>query len=355
MGFRFADPSAFQYFFLILAYVLLLIWSHRANLKDLKIGFHPRAWEWSAQSRIPSRQRWTTLFHLLALTLMILALGRPQSGESQQKAKSEGVEVVVAIDVSTSMLAEDSKPSRLELTKREVNRLLDMLSGDKVGLVAFAGSAVTLSPLTPDKNSLKMFIDSLTPEAVSTQGTSFAKALREAHQLLMRGGLSSDETTAVTKVVVLISDGEDFDKGAQDEAQNLKKDGVRIFSLLVGTEKGAPIPMRDGRGTLLGYKKDNANQVVMSQATGKTLQLMASLTGGEFGALTFGGNGIPLLKQNLDKLEKAQFESLDLVQYNEIYQYFLLPAFALALVPFLISRRRKQGRLWKGRFEVKLR
>lgn len=354
MGFRFADPSYLHLLYMIPAYIILIWWNAKANARNRNKAFHPKAWKWSTQSQISGRNKWMSLCYILALSLMIFSLARPQSGESQQKAKSEGVEIVLAVDVSNSMLAEDAKPSRLELTKREVSRLLDQLGGDKVGLVAFAGSAVTLSPLTPDKNSLKMFVDSLSPQAVSSQGTSFSKALRESHQLLMRGGVESDETTAVTKVVVLISDGEDMDKGAQGEAENLKKDGIRIFSLLVGTEKGAPIPMRDDRGNLIGYKKDQANQVVMSRATGKSLQLMASLTGGQFGVLMFGGDAVPQLKRNIDRLEKAQFESLDLVQYNEIFHYFLIPGFVFALLPWLVSRRSRKGRLWKGRFEVKV-
>lgn len=354
MSFRFADPQILNLLYL-LPVMWVIFWSLRKRqVRLLQHHFHPKSLAWSLQSFHPGKQKWSRILQYLGLALVFLAWARPQFGEGQQKVKSEGLEIALVVDVSNSMLAEDAKPSRLELTKRELRRFLDLLGGDKVGLVAFAGSAVTLSPLTPDKAALLMYLDSLTSEAVSTQGTSFDKALRQAHQLLVRGGLENDEQTHVTKVVVLVSDGEDFSKEAEAQAQNLKKDGIRIYSLLVGTEKGAPIPVRDPYGNLIGYKKDSQNQVILSQAKGTSLQQMAQLTGGHFKALTFGGRAIPELRSELNQLEKSEFESLETISYNEVFQYFLFPSICFFLLSFLISDRRRAGHLWKGRFEVKL-
>lgn len=353
MSFRFADPQMLNLLYALPVLWLFFYWLKKREESLRGRGFHPKAWKWSSQSLQPSRRKWISLFQYLSLGLAIVALARPQFGEGQQKVKSEGLEIVLAIDVSNSMLAEDAKPSRLALTKRELDRFIELLGGDKVGLVAFAGSAVTLSPLTPDKNALLMYIDSLSPEAVSTQGTNFAKALRQAHQLLMRGGLERDEETHVTKVVVLVSDGEDFSDEVKAEAQNLKKDGIRVYSLLVGTEKGAPIPLRDSYGNLLGYKRDAKNQVVLSQAKGQVLREIANLTGGSFSALVFGGTAIPRLVSELGRLERSEFESLAIVNYNEGFQYALLPAVLFAFMSLFLGDRRRFRSKWAGRFEVK--
>src|SRR5262249_28233904 len=152
----------------------------------------------------------------LALFFFVVALARPQSGEGKTKAKSEGLEIVLAVDVSNSMMSEDVRPSRLALAQKELARFLDTLGGDKIGLVAFAGSAILLSPLTNDKSALKMYLESLSPNSVSTQGTDFKKALSEAANALKRGGTDADEVPNVTRVIVVVSDGEDNEKGGLD-------------------------------------------------------------------------------------------------------------------------------------------
>lgn len=353
MSFRFADPQMLNLLYALPFLWVLFYWLKKREGGSTRKTFHPKAWRWSSQNLKVSRRKWISFFQYMCLTLAVVSLARPQFGEGQQKVKSEGLEIVLAVDVSTSMLAEDAKPSRLELTKRELRRFMDLLGGDKVGLVAFAGSAVTLSPLTPDKNALLMYIDSLTPESVSTQGTSFEKALRQGHQLLMRGGLERDQETHVTKVIVLVSDGEDFSDEVKAQAQNLRKDGIKVYSLLVGTEKGAPIPLRDRYGNLIGYKKDSQNQVVLSQATGQTLKQVADLTGGTFKALVFGGSAIPQLVSELNRLEKSEFESLEMVTYNEVFQYLLFPAVLCALIGLLLGDRKHSRSKWAGRFEVR--
>lgn len=283
---------------------------------------------------------------------MIVALARPQSGESRQKAKSEGLEIVLAVDVSNSMMAEDVRPSRLDLTKQELSRLLDQLSGDKVGLVAFAGSAVLLSPLTPDKSALKMYIDSLSTNSVSTQGTEFRKALGEAELALKRGGLENDSDATVTKAIIMVSDGENHDDKVMDMASKIAGEGIHIYTLAVGTEAGAPIPMRDDHNNLVGYKKNKDGQVVMSRSTGKSLQEMAQAGRGTFRYLTFGGSAVQALMEDLNQLQKSQFESTEITNYQENYQIILVWGVVLALIELFLGERKGEGRVWRGRFEA---
>ncbi|RYZ69015.1 MAG: VWA domain-containing protein, partial [Proteobacteria bacterium] len=248
--------------------------------------------------------------------------------------------------------AEDVKPSRLQHAKSEMNRLLDSLAGDKVGLVGFAGSAVVLSPLTNDKGSLKMFIDGLTPDSVETQGTNITKALDEARGVFDRGGAATDETSKVTRVILVVSDGEDQEKGALEQAKKFAEDGTRIFTLAFGTERGAPIPSRDERGFLRSYKKDRSGKEVISTVKGEFLRELAAAGNGSFHHATFGGQEAKAIKADLDKLQKAEFASSLATSYDERFQFPLFLGFLVMILEMLIGERKSAGRIWKGRFEV---
>lgn len=349
---RFANVEALQ-----LLWLLPIIWlagvafEKRARAR-LNRALGDKLAPFLTSSVARGKRRLKFFLRLTALAFFILALARPQLGQSMQEVKSQGVELMVAFDVSTSMLAEDVKPSRLEHAKSEISRLLDMLSGDKVGLIAFAGSSVLLSPLTNDKSALKMFIDSLSPYSVESQGTDIRRALNEAAAAFERGGVESDESARVTRVILVISDGEDHEEGAIQEARKLAGDGTRIFSLAFGTEQGAPIPIRDERGFLRSYKRDKDGQNVLSKVNGKFLRELATVGQGSFHFATFGGQEARQIKDDLDKLEKAEFASSMATNYDEKYQIPLAIGFVLALLELFLGERRAQGRIWRGRFEV---
>lgn len=352
MSFHFANMAAFQWLTLALALLVFAYWRLKTGRERFQRVFGAARLAFLAQSVSWSKRKWKIVLQCLALAIMITALARPQSGEGRQKVKSEGLEIMLAVDVSNSMMAEDAKPNRLELTKQELSRLLDQLGGDKIGLVAFAGSAVLLSPLTPDKSALKMYIDSLSTNSVSTQGTEFRKALSEAEAAFKRGGLENDADAVVTKAIVMISDGENHDDKVLDIADRIGKDGIHIYTLAVGTEAGAPIPMHDDHGNLTGYKKNKDGQVVMSQSTGKSLQEMAQAGRGSFRYLTFGGGAIQALVNDLNRLQKSQFDSTEITNYQENYQIILVWGVVIALLELFLGERRGEGRVWRGRFEA---
>lgn len=354
MIFRFEDPAALKILYL-LPLLIFLFWFGRRQLRQRLIHlFDTGHLAFLTRSGSKVRSRLKLFAQLLALLFFGLALARPQSGEGKQKARSEGLEIMLVVDVSNSMMAEDVRPSRLELAKRELSRFLDQLGGDRVGLVAFAGSAILLSPLTSDKNGLKMFLESLTPDSVSTQGTDFRRALTEASQALYRGGIESEPETSVTKVIVVVSDGEENEKGGLDTAQEIAKGGARIFALGIGTAQGGKIPLRDKRGNLVGYKKDRSGQVINSQSTGDALRALSEAGGGQYHHVTFGGDAVKLLKTQLDSLQKAQFESMEVAHYNELFQWFLAFGILFAVVDLALGERKSEGRIWRGRFEVPL-
>jgi Ca-activated chloride channel family protein len=280
------------------------------------------------------------LFVFSSLFFMLLALARLQEPDGKQVVKSEGIELLFLFDVSSSMLAEDLVPSRIEVAKKEVSRFLDLSGAHRVGLVAFAGSSVLLSPLTNDRDAIKMYLESLSPDAVETQGTNIGQALKLAEDVFMRGGIEGGPDTAVTKAIVVVSDGEDQEPGALAEAKVLRDRGVRIFSLILGTEAGGAIPLRDEAGNLRGYKRDKAGQVIMSATKGTILKDLASGGDGGAYAISLAGNGVELLQQDIEKLQKSQFESGEVRSYTEWYQIFaLLSLIALVLSLYLSDRK----------------
>lgn len=350
--YRFANPSAFEWLWLI-PLVWFSAWASQKKLSSqLTSSFGKKLTPFLTSSKSTGRRRLRLILFSFALLCFVIALARPQAGRGQQAIKSEGIELMIAVDVSNSMLAEDIKPSRLAFAKSEIIRLLDLLSGDKVGLIAFAGSATLVSPLTTDKAALKMFVESLSPISVENQGTDFRKAIAEAKEAFERGGVDPDEGVTVTRVVLIASDGEDQEKGAIDEAKKAAMSGIRIFAIAFGTERGGPIPIRDERGFLRGYKKDSSGQEVVTQVKGTALRELASAGKGSFFHIAFGANDAHTVRAELDKLEKAQFATDMTTSYDEKYQYFIVLGLLFILLELVIGDRQSAGRIWRGRFEV---
>lgn len=349
---RFANPSAFQFLIAVPAIVAAWLIVTQIYRRRLQHNFHQKVLPFLIASVSSRKRRLKWLLQLMCIGLLALSLARPQLGSTKTAVKSIGVEIVFALDVSRSMLAEDAKPSRLEFAKSELNRLLDQLGGDRVGLVAFAGSAYLLSPLTTDKAALKMFLEGLSPDSVSTQGTNFLYALRSAQTAFEHGGVDPGDNARVTRVILVISDGEDHEQGAIDYATKLVNDGTRVFTLGIGTEKGASIPMRDERGYLKGYLKDQSGQIVVTQARSGFLQSLAKAGHGAFYHATAGGRASESIKADLDKLDKAEFDSQVATQFDEKFQVPLALALIIALLELYLGERRNAGRIWRGRFEV---
>ena len=351
--FRFAHPEYFQFLWLLPVLFLLTWYFLRHRMRRIESAFGSKLTPFLTATRSDKRRYLKLGLQLVVVAVAVIALARPQFGTSTQKVASQGVELIIAFDVSESMLAEDVRPSRLEFAKSEIKRLIDKMTGNKIGILPFAGTAVLVSPLTSDASALKMYVDSLSPYTVSSQGTEFRKALEESKEAFQRGGIDKDEFTQVTRVILLVSDGEDHEPGAIPIAEDLSKEGVRIFSLAFGTEKGAPIPLRDDRGYLKGYKKDKAGNKVLSATKGTVLKELAKVGRGSFYHASFGGRAINNIRDDIDKLEKTEFDSEVATDYDERFQVPLAMAILLALIELFLSDRRQGGKFWRGRFEVK--
>jgi Ca-activated chloride channel family protein len=350
--FRFQDIAWLQLMIAVPTIVTLALIFHARQRRKIKQAFGDRLTPFLTSNVSEARRTTKLVLEGLALTFLILSLARPQLGQGKQDVKSQGVELMLALDVSTSMLAEDQKPNRLTLAKRELNRLLDKLTGDRVGLIAFAGSSVLVAPLTNDYSSVRMFLDSLSPESVSTQGTSFAHVIDTAMNAFKRGGISEEDGGHVTRVLLLATDGEVQDNTGLKLADAATKQGIRIFTLGFGTRAGAPIPLRDERGNLEGYKKDKSGRIITTAADDEVLSKLARAGKGNYQHSTFTGEEIDLIVRDIDKLEKSTFDTSISESYNEYFQLPLLAAMILMMSELILADRRRDDRKWKGRFEV---
>ena len=350
--FRFENLSAFNYLWVIPFIIILGFIFDRRSRKRMEAAIGSRLYPYLSSSVSKRKRSVKTVLQILTVFFFVVALARPQAGQSKQEVKSEGVEIIFAVDVSESMEAEDVKPSRLAQAKTELSRLVDMMPGNKIGVLAFAGSAALLSPITNDPGAVKMYLDSLDTNSVSSQGTNFQEALATAKEAFDRGGVGTDDTVKVTRVIIMASDGEDHEPGAIEAAKKLTDEGIRIFTVAYGTEKGGAIPERDGMGFLKGYKKDRSGQTVITTVKGDALRALAEAGKGSFYFATFGGEQTKHLVEDINKLEKTQFDTTMATQYEERFQIFLLFGIIIALIELVLGERRASFKFWEGRYEV---
>lgn len=351
-GLRWGDVSAFYYFIALAGLVLLFFIFQNRSIQKLNRAFGDRIAPWLSQSVSRSKQKIKLILEVLGCAFIILALARPQLGQSQQEVKSEGIELMVLADVSESMLAEDVKPSRLELMKVELERLVDLMPGNKMGLIAFAGSSALMSPLTTDPGALKMYIQALDVNSVTTQGTNFQVALSYAKDAFEKGGVTQSDNLKTTQVVLVMSDGEDQEPNAVAEAKKLSEVGIHIITVAYGTEKGGAIPSRDQLGNLTGTRKDKSGQPIVTQVHGDFLKELAQKTGGQFYSSYFDGSHLKEIVGKISEYEKAQFASSVNVQYDEKFALPLSLGILLLCLSFFISLRNRDVTTWKGMYET---
>lgn len=271
---------------------------------------------------------------LLALVGLIFGLVNPKIGTKMETVKREGIDIVFAMDVSKSMLAEDVAPSRLEKSKQIVSQIINQLGSDRIGIVAYAGSAFPVLPITTDYSVAKMFLQSMNTDIVSSQGTSLYEAIRLS-------GTYFDEKSKTSKLLILISDGEDHSEGAEAAAEEANKLGMKIITIGVGTEKGSTIPLRVN-GVVQGFKRDANNEVVITKLNKEGLTAIAKATKGGY----VDGNNtkavLDYVKNALDNIQKTEFESTQMADFQSQFQWFLGFAFALLFLDvFLLERKTK--------------
>ena len=338
----FASPLFLQTLWLLPALGLVFLVARRSRTKALA-RFAPaeRARAAIAGSLDSGRRRLRSGLVLAAVALLGLALARPCWGEHWEKVERRGADVVIALDVSRSMLADDLKPSRLERAKREIRDLVEAArvhgGGDRIGLVAFAGVASTVCPLTLDYGTFDLFLDGTSPNSVSVGGTSIAAALRQSRRALDGGEHGRG-------AVVLITDGEDLDGDALQAAAELAKAGVAVHTVGIGTRQGSLIPIETAQGAK-SFVKDEAGKPVLSRRQDELLGKIAQTTGGQFLPASDGGLSLdPLYEQVFSPLEKTAHGEIREKHFEERFQWFLGVAMGLVAAAALVNERRRTAR-----------
>lgn len=270
------------------------------------------------------------LLLITALSSLILTLARPQFGSKISHEKRNGIEAIIALDISNSMLAQDVQPSRLDKSKLMIENLINSFINDKIGLVVFAGEAYVQLPITSDYVSAKMFLSDITPNLISAQGTDIARAIRVS--------LSSfTQQKGVGKAIILITDGEDNEGGALEAVKEAKEKGVYVFILGVGDSKGAPIPLGNGE-----YLKDNHGQTVMTALNENMCKEIAQAGSGTYIHIDNTSLAQEQLNNELSKLQKGDSDAVVYSEYNEQFQIVALLSFILLLIEvFLLERKNR--------------
>ncbi len=332
--FKFENPIYFTLLAALPLLVALFLFAILSNNKKLKkFGKHL-----SIGKLMPWRsvRRPYVKFAMLALaaSLLVFALANPLIGNKLQEAKHQGVDIIIALDVSRSMLAEDIKPNRLERAKMAISRLVDQLDKDRVGLIVFAGNAVMQVPLTPDHTALKMILRTVNTNSVSVQGTAIGSAIERAL-------LSFETEDLKDKIMIIVSDGENHIDDPVEWAKAAAIAGVRIHTVGIGARAGAPIP-EYRNNQLIGYVRDKDGNTVISRFDEETLRAIATATGGVFRVGEGADLGLREILEEIRKIEKKTYDSLIFSDYESRYYYFVAFALLLLLFEVLLYERKNK-------------
>ena len=267
-----------------------------------------------------------------AVSGLIIALVNPKIGTKLETIKREGVDIVFAIDVSKSMLAEDVAPNRLEKSKQLVTQIINNLASDRIGIIAYAGKAFPQLPITTDYASAKMFLQSMNTDMLSSQGTAIDEAIQ-----LSRNYFDDEEQT--NRILIIISDGEDHNDMSVEVAETASEEGIKIYTIGVGSEKGGPIPLKKN-GEVMSYKKDQNNETVITRLNEETLRLIAEEAKGDY----INGNKTAVVVEKirtvLNAMDKKEFEAKEFAEYKDQFQWFLgIGLFFLILDVLFLDRK----------------
>lgn len=284
---------------------------------------------------VPGVSSWRSTLKFLLLrhgfSFAVFALAGPQMGTRLEEVTVKGVDVVIALDVSNSMLAADLKPDRMEVAKRALSQLIDRLNGDRLGIVVFAGEAYTQLPITADRSAAKLFLPTLGPDLVRTQGTAIGAAIDEAHR-------SFGKDAAKGKTIIVISDGESFEDDGEAAAKRAAEDGIIVNTIGMGSEQGAPIPIR-ANGRMVGFKKDKDGQTVITKLNSEMLQRIATAGHGEYIHATSADAGVGTLVAKVRGMDQSKLGTYKFAGHEDRFQYFLAVACAMVLLGLLIGER----------------
>ncbi|MFL2574210.1 MAG: VWA domain-containing protein [Flavobacteriales bacterium] len=273
-----------------------------------------------------------TLF-VLAITFLIVGLSNPQVGTKMEEVKREGVDLMIAIDLSYSMMAQDIKPNRLERAKQAISRLIDKLEGDRIGLVVFAGEAYVQLPITTDYSAAKLFLSTVNTSIIPTQGTKIANAIDLCSK-------SFDKENAQSKAIIIITDGETHDEEAIESAKKAKEEGIYIHTLGMGLTKGGPIPIYNKYGSTSEFRKDRQGNVIITKLNESMLEEIALAGEGTYIRANNSKSGLSSLFEEINKMEKKEIGTMIFTNYKDRFQIFIGISLVLLILNLFFLERK---------------
>jgi Ca-activated chloride channel homolog len=337
--FRFAHSYFFYALLLIPALtvllVLFLVWRKRTLAKfgqsSLVMQLIP---EFSG-----SRLVFKFILLMIALGFLIMALVDPQTGSKLEKVQRKGIDLMIALDVSNSMLAQDITPNRLEKARQAISRLIDQLDGDRIGIVIFAGKAYPQLPITTDYAAAKMFLSTINTNSVPVQGTAIGEAIEYC--------MNSFGSSKANKAIIIITDGEDHEGGVMEQADKASKNGVTVYTIGMGLPEGAPIPVFSG-SIQTGFKKDREGNVIVTRLNESLLQQIAAAGKGIFIRASNSDVGLQKVLDDMNKIQKNEIENKQYSDYEDLFQYFVAASLLFLIFELFVYDKKNQ---WFSRFK----
>ncbi|MFP4522809.1 MAG: vWA domain-containing protein [Fibrobacterota bacterium] len=339
---KFLDPQKFWLLLGIPVIAVFYLAAFRAKKKAFARFGNTEMLKKLTRSTSFFMQKLKAFFIITAYFFLVMALARPAWGVKTRIVPRKANDIIVLLDVSTSMMASDIKPSRLMRAKKEISEFIERLSGDRVGIMVFAGKSIMQCPLTADYGAAKMFLDAVDEDIVPQAGTDLEGALRAAANRFSREDLKH-------RIILLVTDGEAHEGDPAGTAEKLSEEGVIIYSIGIGSPEGGPISINKNGRTI--YKKDKEGSIVMSRLDEKTLMEISAASGGKYFRAASSGLPLDRITKDISELEKAGLEGKDFSRYRERYAYFLFVAFIFIVAEFTLSDKKKAKGEYKGRFE----
>jgi Ca-activated chloride channel homolog len=330
--FRFANHNFLYLFGIIPVLIVFYIIVRQIQKRNIKRFTEDSFVDTLMPLRSNTRNNLKFIILLFIISSLIIAIARPQFGSKLLNIKRQGIEMIIALDVSRSMMAEDIKPNRLERAKQAIISLINKMQDDKIGMIVFAGDAYTQLPITSDYISAKVFLSNINTDIVSKQGTAIASAID-------LGVKSFTQDEKASKVIVIISDGENHEGDAVSAAQQAAEKGIKVYTIGMGSPQGSPIPLHSGMDQG-GFLKDRQGAVVITRMDATMLSKIAAAGNGDFYSASTGNIGLMQLYNKLNKLNKSEVESKVYSDYDDQFFYFIGFALILIFVDFLIVERR---------------
>ncbi|MCP4723481.1 MAG: VWA domain-containing protein [bacterium] len=340
---RFANQGLFILLWIVPLLALFYWYVFRKKNQAIQRFGSPELMEKLMSGTRRRRQHMKSVLMVICAGLLLFSLTRPQVGTRLEEVKREGQDIIVAIDVSKSMLAEDIRPSRLEKAKREISRIIDKLQGDRIGIIPFAGEAFVQCPLTLDYGAAKLLLSVINVDLIPVPGTNVSAAIKKAIETF-------EQKERKHKILILITDGEDHEGKAEEFAEAAAIEGIVIYTVGIGTPEGVPIPDYDESGNRIGYKKDRDGQTVVSKLDSYTLEKIALTTSGKYYNATPEESELDLIYEAISSGEKKELGSMNFTQFEDRFQAVLILFLVVALSEFFLSEKVRLKKEWEGRF-----